>query len=99
MRELEYELTLTQGSYPFRTDVSSKVVENIDAAIERVTQVKPKHSTAGGTSDARYMAPLGIDVVEFGVINDTIHAVNERTSRKEVEKLYEVFKNLIENWE
>lgn len=96
---LEYELTLTQGSYPFRTDVSSKVVKNIDRAIEKVTQIKPKHSTAGGTSDARYMAPLGIDVVEFGVINDTIHAINERTSKEEVEKLYEVFKNLIENWE
>ncbi len=96
---LEYELTLTQGSYPFRTDAGSKVVKNIDAAIERVAQVKPKHSTAGGTSDARYMAPMGIDVVEFGVINDTIHAINERTSRKEVEKLYEVFKNLIESWE
>lgn len=96
---LEYELTLTQGSYPFVTDANAKVIKNIDKAIERVTQVKPKHSTAGGTSDARHMAPLGIEVVEFGVINDTIHAVNERTSRKEVEKLYEVFKNLIENWE
>lgn len=96
---LEYELTLTQGSYPFVTDANAKVIKNIDKAIERVTQVKPKHSTAGGTSDARHMAPLGIEVVEFGVINDTIHAVNERTSRKEVEKLYEVFKNLIESWE
>lgn len=96
---LEYELALTQGSYPFITDTSSKVVKNIDAAIEGVTHIKPKHSTAGGTSDARHMAPLGIDVVEFGVINDTIHAVNERTSSQEVEKLYEVFKNLIENWE
>jgi len=41
---------------------------------------------------------MGVDVVEFGVINDTIHAVNERTTAKEVQELYEVFKNLIDIW-
>ncbi|WP_373036702.1 succinyl-diaminopimelate desuccinylase [Sulfurimonas sp.] len=95
---LEYELKLTQGSYPFKTDTDTKLVKNIDAAIESVTGIKPKHSTAGGTSDARYISPMGIDVVEFGVINDTIHAVNERTTVKEVQELYQVFKNLITIW-
>ncbi len=52
-----------------------------------------KLSTAGGTSDARFMGAFGIDVVEFGVINDTIHAPNERTSIKEVEGLCAVFKD------
>ncbi|MDD5401544.1 MAG: succinyl-diaminopimelate desuccinylase [Sulfurimonas sp.] len=98
LESLEYELKLTQGSYPFRTDTNTKLVKNIDKAIEDVTGIKPKYSTAGGTSDARLVAAFGIDVVEFGVINDTIHAVNERTSVKEVEKLYEVFKNLIRMW-
>lgn len=96
---LDYELKLTQGSYPFKTDTNTKLVRNIDNAIEKVTLIKPKHSTAGGTSDARHLAPLGVHVVEFGVINDTIHAVNERTTPKEVESLYEVFKNLIDSWE
>ena len=95
---LDYELRLTQGSYPFRTNTDTKIVENIDMAIESVTGIKPKHSTAGGTSDARFMAPYGIDVIEFGVINDTIHAVNERTTAKQVESLYRVFKNLIDMW-
>jgi len=98
LRGLDYELKLTQGSYPFKTDTDTKLVKNIDVAIESVTGIKPKHSTAGGTSDARFVAPLGIDVIEFGVINDTIHAVNERTTLNEVQKLYEVFKNLISNW-
>lgn len=98
LKGLDYELRLTQGSYPFRTKTDTKLVKNIDASIEKVTRIKPKHSTAGGTSDARFIAPLGIDVIEFGVINDTIHAVNERTSIKEVENLYEVFKNLIDMW-
>ncbi len=95
---LEYELRLSQGSYPFRTNTDTKLVRNIDIAIEKVTGRKPKHSTAGGTSDARFIAPLGIDVIEFGVKNDTIHSVNEKTTIKEVEALYEVFKALIGMW-
>ena len=96
---LDYELRLTQGSYPFRTDTDTKLVKHIDKAIEAVTGLQPKHSTAGGTSDARFIAPMGVDVIEFGVKNDSIHSVNERTTRKEVEDLHKVFKNLIENWE
>lgn len=95
---LDYELKLTQGSYPFKTDTNTKLVKKIDEAIESVTGIKPKHSTAGGTSDARFMAPMGVDVIEFGVINDTIHAVNERTTVKEIQELYEVFKKLITIW-
>ena len=95
---LDYELRLTQGSYPFKTDTNTQVVRNIDNAIESVTGMKPKHSTAGGTSDARFMAPLGINVIEFGVKNDTIHSINERTTAKEVEDLYKVFKTLIAEW-
>ena len=95
---LDYELKLTQGSYPFQTDTDTKVVKLIDEAIEEITNVKPKHSTAGGTSDARFMAPLGIKVIEFGVKNDTIHSVNERTTKKEVQDLHSVFKKLIEIW-
>ena len=95
---LDYELRLTQGSYPFKTDTDTKLVQKIDAAIKQVTCKEPKHSTAGGTSDARFIAPLGIDVIEFGVRNDTIHSTNERTTKKEVEDLYRVFSTLIENW-
>ncbi len=80
------------------TDVNTHVVRTLDAAIEKVTGVKTKHSTAGGTSDARFIAPYGIDVVEFGVRNDTIHAPNERTSKEEVQKLYEVFRELIDTF-
>lgn len=95
---LDYELKLTQGSYPFKTDTNTQVVKNIDRAIEDVTGIKPKHSTAGGTSDARFVAQFGINVIEFGVKNDTIHAINERTTVKEVEDLHKVFKTLIDIW-
>lgn len=95
---LAYDLELTQGSYPFVTTRDSKIVKQLTGSIEAVTGEQTKLSTAGGTSDARYMGAFGIDVVEFGVINDTIHAPNERTSIKEVEALCDVFKNVIENF-
>jgi len=98
LKAFDYELRLTQGSYPFKTDTDTKLVRNIDRAIEKITKILPKHSTAGGTSDARFIAAFGVDVIEFGVKNDTIHAVNERTTLKEVEALYQVFQTLIEEW-
>jgi succinyl-diaminopimelate desuccinylase len=97
-KDLDYTLKLTQGSYPFVTKRDSKVVKKLQESIKRVTSEETKLSTAGGTSDARFMGAYGIDVVEFGVINDTIHAPNERTSIAEVEKLYDVFIDLLQNF-
>jgi succinyl-diaminopimelate desuccinylase len=96
---LDYTLKLTQGSYPFVTTRDSKVVKALSESIDEVTGSRPKLSTAGGTSDARFMGAYGIDVVEFGVINDTIHAPNESTTIAEVEKLYEVFTTLIKEFD
>ena len=95
---LDYTLELTQGSYPFVTKRDSKIVQCLSETIKEVTGVQTKFSTAGGTSDARFMGAFGIDVVEFGVINDTIHAPNERTTIVEVEALYQVFKALIKQF-
>ena len=96
--ELDYSLELTQGSYPFVTTRDSLVVKQLQKSIKSITNVETKLSTAGGTSDARFMGAFGIDVVEFGVINDTIHAPNERTSIDEVEKLHLVFSDVIKNF-
>ena len=95
---LDYELKLEQGSYPFVTNRESFIVKELSQAIEGETGLKPKLSTAGGTSDGRHIAPYGIEVVEFGVINDRIHGLNERTSIKEVETLYNIFVNMIKRF-
>lgn len=98
MGELEYTLTLDQSAYPFVTDADTEIVRTLSNAIAEVCGNIPKNSTAGGTSDARFIAAYGIDVIEFGVINDTIHAPNERTSIEEVKNLYAVFTKLINNF-
>ncbi len=97
-KEMDYTLELDQSAIPFMTDANAKIVKKLDAAIESVTGIRPKHSTAGGTSDARFIAQYGIDVIEFGVRNDTIHAPNERTTPEEVEGLYHVFSSLIKEY-
>ncbi len=92
---MNYTLTLSESAKPFLTDPNSKVVKVIDKAIEKVTGLKPMHTTAGGTSDARFFAEYGVKTIEFGVRNDRIHAPNERTSKEEVVGLYEVFKEVV----
>jgi succinyl-diaminopimelate desuccinylase len=95
LKGLDFELRLTQGSYPFVTQRDSKIVKKIEESICKVTGEETKLSTAGGTSDARFMGAFGIDVVEFGVINDTIHAPNECTSIEEVRQLHRIFEQVV----
>jgi succinyl-diaminopimelate desuccinylase len=92
---MNYDLTLSESAKPFLTDPDTAVVKSLDAAIQKVCGRVPRHSTAGGTSDARFLAEYGVKAVEFGVINDRIHAPNERTTVDEVVKLYEVFAQTI----
>ena len=95
---MHYTLQLSQSAKPFLTDPNSKIVRLIDKAIQEVIGITPKHSTAGGTSDARFFAEYGVKTIEFGVRNDTIHAPNECTHKDEVVQLYKVFKKVIEDF-
>lgn len=98
LNSLEFELSLKQSSCPFLTDKNSQIVRAMSQSVERILGVCPELNTRGGTSDARYLAEFGVKVVEFGVINDRIHALDERVSIYEVEKLTEIFSDLIENF-
>ncbi len=93
---LDYKLTLKQGSKPFITNNNSTIVKNITKAIFEITNIEPKLSTAGGTSDARFFGEFGVDVVEFGVLNETIHAPNENVKIEDLKALEEVFIKVIE---
>ena len=95
---MNYDLKLSQSAKPFLTDPDTAVVKQLDKAIQSVCDIVPEHSTAGGTSDARFLAEYGVQTVEFGVVNDTIHAPNEHTSIDEVEKLHRIFVETIKNF-
>ena len=55
------------------------------------TGSEPELSTSGGTSDGRFIAPHGVDVVEFGPLNKTIHKVNEEVLIEDIPKLENIY--------
>ncbi len=95
---LEYEFDFKPSAKPFMTNPDSKIVNILAHSIKEVCNINTNLSTAGGTSDARFFGEYGVETVEFGVINDTIHAPNERTSINEVQKLYQVFKSVLKEF-
>ena len=95
---LQYDFEFKPSSKPFMTNPTSKIVKLMQKSIQEIVGIEPKLSTAGGTSDARFFGEYGVETVEFGVVNDTIHAPNENTAIKEVESLYLVFKELIKKF-
>ena len=95
---MDYTLSLNQSAKPFVTDRDSKVVKVMSEAIFDIVDIKPKLSTAGGTSDARFFGEFGVDTVEFGVKNDTIHSINERVGIDEVIALERVFSKVIKDF-
>ena len=68
----------------------------LSQVIEAETGARPEFSTAGGTSDARFVAPLGAEVVEMGPVNASIHKVDERISLEELERLPGLFREMAE---
>jgi succinyl-diaminopimelate desuccinylase len=69
----------------------------VGSAIQAVTGARPKLSTGGGTSDGRFIAPLGAQVVELGVVNATIHKVNESVRVEEIDQLHRMYFNVLRN--
>src|SRR5262249_31195280 len=74
--DLTYDLQWQHSGEPFLTQ-SGKLLDSTCQAITSVTGLTPKLSTEGGTSDGRFIAPLGCEVIELGPCNNTIHQVNE----------------------
>jgi succinyl-diaminopimelate desuccinylase len=75
---------------PFYT-VPGELSAAVSAAVSEVTGVAPKLSTGGGTSDGRFIAPLGAQVVELGVVNASIHKVNESVRVSDIETLHRMY--------
>lgn len=67
------------------------------AAVETVAGRKPKLSTGGGTSDGRFIAPMGAQVVELGVVNSTIHKVNECVRVTDIATLHAIYLQTLRN--
>lgn len=94
--QLEYKLFWTLSGRPFFTP-KGKLVDAVSAAIEEATGKAPQLSTAGGTSDGRFIAPLGAEVVEFGVINRSIHKINEHVKIADLTALVSIYRQILQS--
>jgi succinyl-diaminopimelate desuccinylase len=65
--------------------------------VAAVSGTRPKLSTGGGTSDGRFIAPLGAEVVELGVIGESIHKVNECVRVADIDRLHRMYFNVLVN--
>ena len=92
---LDYELEWTLSGQPFLT-ARGALVDAAVQAIRDVTGIDTELSTAGGTSDGRFIAPTGAQVVELGPINATIHKIDEHTPVAELEPLAAVYRRIME---
>ncbi len=72
------------------------LTDAVRAAVRETVGVDPELSTSGGTSDGRYIASYGVDVVELGPVNATIHKVNEEVSISDLEKLERIYYRIAE---
>jgi len=93
---LDYDLVWSLSGKPFRT-ASGPLVDSVKSAIHAVAGYETVLSTSGGTSDGRFIAPTGAQVVELGPINATIHQVDECVSVEGLDTLSIIYETLLEN--
>ena len=93
--DLRYTLEWYEAGAPFYT-APGVLTDAVAAAVAEVTGVRPKLSTGGGTSDGRFIAPLGAEVVELGVMSATIHKVNECVRVADIDALHRMYCNLLQ---
>lgn len=94
--QLKYELHWTHGAEPFITAPGS-LTTALSRAITEKTGIIPTLSTTGGTSDGRFIAKTGAQVIEFGVCNHSIHQINEHTTVDELNQLTDIYQRTLEH--
>ena len=92
---LTYDIEWSLSGEPFLTEpgaLLNAVIESIEATTGRVPEV----STGGGTSDGRFIAPHGAQLVEVGHVNKTIHQINERVKLADIPQLTKIYEGILE---
>lgn len=93
--QLNYRLDWNLSGLPFLT-APGELLDAVAASIQSATGIVTQLSTAGGTSDGRFIAQLGGQVIELGPVNATIHQVDECTSVEELEQLPAIYRGVLQ---
>ncbi len=92
---LEYDIQWSLSGHPFLTPTGELVAAAVDSILS-VTGIDTQLSTAGGTSDGRFIAPSGAQVVELGPVNASIHKLNEEVHAPDLPRLTAVYRGIME---
>ena len=93
---IDYEIEWVLNAIPFitkQTFFKDVVIKSIDS----IMGYKPEINNGGGTSDGRWIAPMGTEVIELGPINETIHQINEKVNIHDLDNLKNIYKEILAN--
>ena len=93
---IDYELDWHLSGEPYFTERGA-LIDAVQDVIKNETGSAPELSTGGGTSDGRFIAPYGAQVVELGPVNASIHKVNEHVKVEDVPRLATMYLQIMEN--
>jgi succinyl-diaminopimelate desuccinylase len=91
-----YDIQWRLSGNPFLTQ-GGELIGAAHDAIKKVNAIETKDDTGGGTSDGRFIAPTGAQVIELGALNESIHKVNENIGLNDIEQLTAIYEHLLEN--
>lgn len=92
---IRWEVEWQHSAAPFLTG-GGRLVEATRSAIREVAGIETELSTAGGTSDGRFIAPTGAEVIELGPVNATIHQIDERVACEDLDRLSRMYEGILE---
>jgi succinyl-diaminopimelate desuccinylase len=90
----DYNIDWRHSGYPFLT-AEGELVEAAKQSIKAITGLDTELSTAGGTSDGRFVAPTGAQVLELGPVNASIHKINEHVRVSDLDPLSEIYQGIL----
>ncbi len=96
--QLNHSLQWSVSGQPFLTRQGA-FVSAVESAVEKTLGVRPQPSTAGGTSDGRFIAPTGAEVIELGPLNATIHQIDEQVPVAHLQALSRVYEAVLDQLE
>jgi succinyl-diaminopimelate desuccinylase len=91
---LDYRLEWRHSGAPFLTP-RGRLIEAAREGVREVTGITPQLSTAGGTSDGRFIAPTGAEVVELGPVNASIHKIDEHVRIEDLDRLCLIYQAIL----
>ncbi len=93
---LKYDIQWRLSGNPFLT-TGTELINAAHAAIKTITGYGTKDDTGGGTSDGRFIAPTGAQVIELGPLNESIHKINEHIAVNDIEVLSNIYEQILIN--